>query len=68
MGALRQCGARTSPVVPIRKVRSANESGAFFTLPDGQTFGDLTAIVADGAGELYFVANRSTLFKLVPGT
>lgn len=66
MGALRQCGAETSPVAAIRKMRDANSGEAYFALPAGESFSELTAIVRDDAGELYFVANRSSLLKLVP--
>jgi glucose/arabinose dehydrogenase len=67
MGALRQCGAQTSPISPILKTRDPNSQDRSFTLPAMFRFSALTAIVSDNAGELYFVANRSTLLKLVPG-
>lgn len=68
MAALRQCGAQTSPLAIVRKRRDVNSTERYFALPAMQTFNELTAIVRDQEGELYFVANRSTLFKLVPGT
>jgi hypothetical protein len=69
LGALRQCGASTSPVTPILKNKDANspnlpQLGAGAGAP---AIGQLTAIVEDEAGELYFVANRNTLLKIVPG-
>ena len=68
MGALTQCGSVTSPVTVIQKKKDANDNTAAFTYADGQAALDaLTAIVTDDAGELYFVANRSSLLKLVPG-
>ncbi|MDB4987560.1 MAG: hypothetical protein JWN04_2738 [Myxococcaceae bacterium] len=68
-GALRQCGGATSPITPIDRNANANEpNAAFFAAPAGQPpFDVLTAIVQDNAGELYFVANRNSLLKLVPG-
>jgi len=68
-GALRQCGATTSAVTPILKNKDANSP----SLPQisagagAPALGQLTAIVEDNAGELYLLANRNTLLKLVPG-
>jgi glucose/arabinose dehydrogenase len=66
MGALIQCGT-TSPVTPILKNSNPNEpNAAAFSREAGlPPFSALTAIVEDGAGELYFVANRSRLLKVV---
>ncbi|WP_437675786.1 PQQ-dependent sugar dehydrogenase [Sorangium sp. So ce131] len=70
MGAIMQCGAETSPITVISKNRDPNAPNApAFTRPSGEpAFRDLTAIVEDNAGELYFVANRDSLVKVVPGT
>jgi glucose/arabinose dehydrogenase len=69
MGALVQCGAQTSPVAVIAKNGDPNQpSQPSFARPDGSVpFGNLSAIVEDNAGELYFVANNSTLYKVVAG-
>jgi glucose/arabinose dehydrogenase len=69
MGALTQCGSTTSKVAPINKNRDANApNAAFFARAAGAPALDaLIAIVEDGAGELYFVANRSSLLKVVAG-
>ncbi|MDB4975192.1 MAG: hypothetical protein JWN48_3533 [Myxococcaceae bacterium] len=68
-GALRQCGSTTSPITPINKNKDPNAaSEAFFGRPaQAPAFAALTAIVEDNAGELYFVANRNSLLKVVPG-
>lgn len=65
MIGLTQCNATTSPLSVIRKEVDVN-SPAATAFQGGQTFGALTAIVEDSAGEVYFVANRSSLLKLVP--
>ncbi|AUX24081.1 uncharacterized protein SOCEGT47_046140 [Sorangium cellulosum] len=69
MGALMQCGEQTSPITVILKSRDPNSPNTpAFTRPSGQpAFKQLTAIVEDNAGEQYFVINRNTLAKLVPG-
>lgn len=69
MGALVQCGEQTSPITPILKNPDPNTPNApAFKLPSGHpAFRQLTAIVEDNAGELYFVVNRTSLMKLVPG-
>lgn len=69
MGALYQCGSQTSPVTPIGKNKDPNQPAqAGFTPPPGAArFGFLTAIVDDNAGEIYFVVNRNTLWKVVAG-
>ncbi|WP_437302861.1 PQQ-dependent sugar dehydrogenase [Sorangium sp. So ce388] len=68
MAALVQCGAQTSPVTQILKNRDPNAPNAPAFTRQGSlpTFEDLTAIVEDNDGELYFVANRNSLVKLVP--
>lgn len=69
MGALVQCGDKTSPVTNILKNRDPNTPNTpAFTRASGlATFRDLTAIVEDHDGEIYFVANRNSLWKVVPG-
>ncbi|MEY4513001.1 MAG: hypothetical protein RLZZ450_5123 [Pseudomonadota bacterium] len=68
MVALRQCGTTTSPLTPILKKTDANQTGASFKSTGGApALTDLTAIVSDNDGEIYFVANRNTLLKVVPG-
>ena len=68
MGAVVQCGTQTSPVVPVLKNRDPNAPNtlAFSRASGVAALRDLTAIVEDNDGELYFVANRNTLFKVVP--
>ncbi|WP_433926828.1 sorbosone dehydrogenase family protein [Sorangium cellulosum] len=68
MGAIMQCGTQTSPITQILKNRDPNTPNApAFARQGGlPTFEDLTAIVEDDAGELYFVANRDSLVKIVP--
>ncbi|WP_437585718.1 PQQ-dependent sugar dehydrogenase [Sorangium sp. So ce1000] len=70
MGALMQCGTQTSPVTVINKNPDPNapNAPAFARQGNLATFEALTAIVEDNAGELYFVANRNSLLKIVPGT
>lgn len=69
MVALKQCGDTTSPVTPILKKADPNQKlAAFKPVAGTPALTDLTAIVRDNAGELYFVANRNTLLKVVPGT
>jgi glucose/arabinose dehydrogenase len=68
MVALRQCGSTTSPLTPILKRFDPNQNGAAFKSVGGApALTDLTAIVTDNDGELYFVANRNTLLKVVAG-
>ncbi|WP_437774764.1 PQQ-dependent sugar dehydrogenase [Sorangium sp. So ce1097] len=68
MGAIVHCGTQTSPITQILKNRDPNTPNApAFSRQGGlPSFEDLTAIVEDNDGELYFVANRSSLVKLVP--
>ncbi|WP_437806740.1 PQQ-dependent sugar dehydrogenase [Sorangium sp. So ce1078] len=70
MGALVQCGDKTSPLTIILKNPDPNTPNAPAFVRQGglPTFEGLTAIVEDNAGELYFVANRDSLVKIVPGT
>lgn len=66
MVALRQCGATTSPLTPILKKADANQTGASFKSAGGApALTDLTGIVSDNDGEIYLVANRNTLLKIV---
>ncbi|MFM2421275.1 MAG: hypothetical protein RL385_5998 [Pseudomonadota bacterium] len=65
MVAITHCDGKTSPFTVINKVCDPNApTEACF---EGSSFGALTAIVRDAAGELYFVADGSQLLKLVPG-
>ena len=67
LGWLRQCGSRTSPVTPMRKRRDPNYAGeAGFQV--ATSISTISAIVPDGQGELYLVANFGSLLKIVPGT
>lgn len=69
MATLRQCGGTTSERTAIAKNRDANDPSAlsFGVASPGQPpFDALTAIVEGDDGELYFVANRSSLLKVVP--
>jgi glucose/arabinose dehydrogenase len=70
MGLIYQCGDQTSPAAVLLKKRNPNQPNvAGFQLPSGvNDFAQLTAITEDNAGELYFVANRNSLWKVVPGT
>ncbi|XXX72715.1 PQQ-dependent sugar dehydrogenase [Sorangium sp. So ce134] len=70
MGALVQCEDKTSPLTIILKNPDPNTPNAPAFVRQGglPTFEGLTAIVEDNAGELYFVANRNSLVKIVPGT
>ncbi|MEY4580693.1 MAG: hypothetical protein RL701_5396, partial [Pseudomonadota bacterium] len=66
LGALKRCGAATSPTGIIYKNCDPNFPGACLQTGSPQ-FTTLTAIVEDHAGELHFVANGNSLLKLVPG-
>ena len=70
MGALMQCGAKTSPITVIGKNPDPNapNAPAFARQGNLPAFNALTAIVEDNDGELYFIANRNSLVKVVPGT
>jgi hypothetical protein len=65
-----QCGAQTSPITVINKNPDPNAPNAPAFARQGSlpTFNALTAIVEDNDGEQYFVANRNSLVKIVPGT
>ena len=66
MIALRQCGSTTSPLTTILKKKDPNQNTPAFTSVGGApALADLTAIVADNDGEIYLVADRSTLLKIV---
>ncbi len=69
MAALMQCSAQTSKVTPILKNRDPNatNSASFARASGDPVFNQLTAIVEDNQGELYFVANFDRLLKVVPG-
>jgi hypothetical protein len=65
MVAFYQCDTTTSPVTTIRKECDPNmPMEACF---QGAQLDSLVAIVEDNAGELYFVANRNALLKVVVG-
>lgn len=68
MGALYQCGTTTSPVTPILKACDFNEpDAACFEGKNGiDDLGNLTAIVEGNDKEVYLVANRNALYKIVP--
>ncbi len=66
MRALRKCGDLMSPIATIDKDCDPNAPDeACFRHANVPSFRELTAMVEDGAGELYFVANRSLLLKVV---
>jgi hypothetical protein len=66
MVAFYQCDATTSPARNIRKQCDPNAPNeACF---QGASLDSLVAIVEDNGGEIYFVANRNSLLKVVPGT
>ncbi|HEX6241686.1 MAG TPA: hypothetical protein VFZ61_12350, partial [Polyangiales bacterium] len=66
LGALYRCGAQTSAVSVLRKSCDPNfAEPCLTTVSGGSSFGTLTAIVEDHAGELYFVAGGNSLLKLV---
>ena len=66
MIALRQCGSTTSPLTPILKKKDPNQNiAAFVSVGGAPALADLTAIIADNDGEIYLVADRSTLLKVV---
>ncbi|MET0340101.1 MAG: PQQ-dependent sugar dehydrogenase [Polyangiales bacterium] len=67
LGAVMHCGTKTSAPSPILKNRDPNAPSTSALTRVGSTpaLKALTAIVEDDDGELYFVANRSALLKLV---
>jgi glucose/arabinose dehydrogenase len=65
MVAITHCEGKTSPFTVINKICDPNDPRE--ACLEGSSFGALTAIVRDAAGELYFVADGSQLLKLVPG-
>jgi glucose/arabinose dehydrogenase len=68
LGALRQCGSTTSPVTPVTKSCNPNtpNEACLRSLNGAPRFTELRAIVEDHDGELYVVANRDSLLKIVP--
>jgi glucose/arabinose dehydrogenase len=68
MGALYQCGDKTSPVLTIRKGCDANFPNDACLVPaqGSDELGDVGSIVAGNDGELYLTANRTSLVKVVP--
>ncbi|MEY4515536.1 MAG: hypothetical protein RLZZ450_7658 [Pseudomonadota bacterium] len=68
LGALRQCGSTTSPVTPVTKSCNANtpNEACLRSLNGAPRFTELRAIVEDHDGEIYVVANRDSLLKVVP--
>jgi glucose/arabinose dehydrogenase len=67
MGALYRCNGQTSPVTPVNKDCSlviGNE--ACFDAKSGPELATLTAILRGNDGEMYFIGNRDTLYKVVP--
>ncbi len=69
MAALKHCGTTTSPTSIIRKQCSdtAPAEACFGSVGGAAVTTALTAIVEGNDGEIYFVANRSSLLKVVPG-
>lgn len=69
MGALYHCGTSTSEVTLINKRCDPNAptEACFVGMNGAPQLNELTAIVEDNAGELYLVANRETLLKIVAG-
>jgi glucose/arabinose dehydrogenase len=67
--ALAQCGEQTSPVTVFLRERNANMPNVpAFTRGNGVSpLTSLVAIVQGSDNELYLVANRNTLLKVVPG-
>ncbi len=65
MVAFYQCDSTTSPVTIISKQCDPNMPNA--ACFQGAQLDSLVAIVEDNAGELYFVANRNSLLKVVVG-
>jgi hypothetical protein len=63
-----QCGSTTSPVTPVTKSCNANtpNEACLRSLNGAPRFTELRAIVEDHDGELYVVANRDSLLKIVP--
>ncbi|HMJ15684.1 MAG TPA: PQQ-dependent sugar dehydrogenase [Polyangiaceae bacterium] len=68
MVALTRCGTQTSPVSVIRKQCAGAGAGeaCFSSVGGAAGLGAMTAIVEGNDGELYLVANRNTLLKVVP--
>jgi glucose/arabinose dehydrogenase len=68
MVALRHCGGSTSPVTPVAKQCNANSpnEACFGAAAGAKQFIEMRAIVEDHDGEMFIVANRDTLFKVVP--
>jgi glucose/arabinose dehydrogenase len=69
LGALRQCGDTTSPVTAIAKARDPNmpNAPAFARVGTTPALTTITSFAVDNAGEIYIVANRNSLLKIVPG-
>jgi glucose/arabinose dehydrogenase len=68
LGALYQCGAQTSPVTPIRKACDLNNPSEACLAPQNgaPAVNALMGILEGSDGEMYLVANRTTLYKVVP--
>jgi glucose/arabinose dehydrogenase len=66
--ALKHCGTETSPVAHIRRSCSGAAPGeaCLGSVGGAAIAGELTAIVEGNDAEIYFVANRNTVLKLVP--
>jgi glucose/arabinose dehydrogenase len=69
MVALKHCGTQTSGATIIRKQCSSSAPGerCFGSVGGAAINSELTAIVEGNDGEIYFVANRNTVLKVVPG-
>jgi glucose/arabinose dehydrogenase len=66
VGAFYRCNGQSSPIAAINKNCDPNLSEACFSPKSGAGLSQLTAIVRGNDGEMYFVGNRDTLYKVVP--
>jgi hypothetical protein len=67
MGALYRCNGQTSPITPVNKDCSlVIGSESCFEAKSGAGLATLTAILRGNDGEMYFIGNRDTLYKVVP--
>jgi glucose/arabinose dehydrogenase len=67
--AFVQCADKTSPVTVIARAKNPNQpdQAAFSLAPGAPAVASLVAIVQGNDNEIYLVANRNTLLKVVPG-
>jgi glucose/arabinose dehydrogenase len=66
--ALKHCGAQTSPVAHVRRTCTGAAAGeaCMSSVGGAGITSELTAIVEGNDAEIYFVANRNTVLKVVP--